>query len=333
MRKISILLVIVMLLTFMASGCSGSNDEVADGDNSSVTSNILGGGATDKWYMLSNGIGEALNRNYPGSVLHYKQGGALSNILNLNDNQAEFALIHTTLVFEAYEGLGQFEEAKDNISTVAVLYPSPAQIIFNKNLGISSFSEIIENKIPVKISVGTINGSTNSTFQKIIKEYGLTFDDMTDWGCTVYQKNFADTTEMFADEAIDGFFIVAGDPTVFVTQLSINSDMVMLEWNQEIINAMVENYGYSNYTIQDDVYTFIEKDMDTFSSNTMLGASLSTPEETVYKITKSIYENLDYIKTLHASFVQISKEIIAGAPGAPLHPGAEKYYKEIGLID
>ena len=251
----------------------------------------------------------------------------------MNEGEAEFGLTHTSLAFEAYTGSGQFDEPKNNISAVALLYSSPAQMIVRKDLGITTFAEIIENKIPLKFNAGRQGDSMETAFIKILDVYGITYDDMIDWGCTIYKKGFEDTSDMFADEIIDGFFIVAGAPTVFPTQLSVNTEMIMLEWDQGLLDSMCENYGYSYCTIPEETYTFMEEDTVSFNSYNVLCANTSVSDETVYKFTKAIYENLDYIQSLHASFIEIDSKRVAGEASIPYHPGAIKYYKEIGLMD
>lgn len=331
-RNIAWLLVVLMVISLIA-GCSNDSLENEGNENSPVTTNVLSGGTADKWFMLSSGFSEALNKTYPGSILHIAPGNPAANILALNANEAEFGLCHTNLAYEAYTGTGQFEEAKDNITAVALLYSSPAQMIFREETGITSFTEIVENKIPIKFNAGRLGGSMETVFQKILAEYGITYDDMLDWGCTIYKKGFADTSDMFADEVIDGFFIVAGAPTLFPTQLSVNSDMVMLEWEPWLIDTMVEKYGFSNCIISSDIYTFMDSDVKSFNSYNVLCANINTSEDTVYKMTKALYENLDYIQSLHASFLEITTKSIAGDAGIPYHPGAVKYYAEIGLME
>lgn len=333
MKKSSLLVILVTFMLVIAlTGCGGNSGVDLGDENSPITTTILSGGTADKWFMLSNGFSEALNRNYPGSILHIAPGTPAANILNLNENSAEFGLCHTNLAFEAYTGTGQFEEAKDNVAAVALLYSSPAQMIFRKESGITTFAEIIENKIPIKFNAGRLGGSMETAFQKIIEAYGVTYDDMIDWGCTIYKKGFADTSDLFADEIIDGFFIVAGVPTLFPTQLSINAEMVMLEWEPELIDIMSEKYGFSYCTVSKGMYTFMDADVKSFNSYNVLCASILTPDDVVYRFTKSIHENVEYIQSLHASFVEITSESVAGEAGIPYHPGAVKYYKEIGLI-
>ena len=323
------LFVILALIT----GCVGKDASILENEDSPITTTILSGGTTDKWFMLSNGFSEALNRTYPGSILHVGPGTVIANILGVNEGEAEFGLCHTSLAYEAYNGMGQFDEPKDNIAAVALLYSSPAQMIVRKDLGITRFSEIIENKIPIRFNAGRLGDSMETAFIKILEFYGITYEDMIDWGCTIYKKGFEDTSNMFADEAIDGFFIVAGAPTVFPTQLSVNTEMVMLEWDQSLLDEMYEKYGYAYCTIPKDTYTFMDKDVSSFNSYNMLCTNTAVSEETVYKLTKAIYENLDYIQSLHASFVEITPERIAGDASIPYHPGAEKYYREAGIID
>jgi hypothetical protein len=236
-------------------------------------------------------------------------------------------------VYEGYNGIGQYDRKYDQIGGVSIFYQSTFQLLLREDIDIASFEEIIENKISIKMSIGAPRGTAQAVFDYVLKEYDLTKDDMIEWGCRFYEKDLTEAGELFKDGAIDAIWYIAGAPTPVFMQLGTNEDLVLLELPEHIINILVEQYGFGHYTLLGGTYSFMPDDYKSLCSYSMMVASNEVAEDIVYKVTKSINENLDYIGKIHSALTGIdSDRLITGMP-IPLHPGAEKYYREIGLID
>jgi len=336
LKKVLCILIILSMLLF--SGCKKvetptEQNDSTEFDTASVNTSLIHGFPSGLWFMLSTAIAESLNRSYSESLIQTLPGESTENLYRLENSSAEFALTHSSSAYGAVNGIGSFEKQFTNLSGICVFYPSAAQLVVKKKVGATSFSDFIENKIPLRISIGVDPSTANTAFSFILAEYGLTVKDLEDWGCKIYLKNMSDSGELFNDGLIDGIFVQAGAPTNAVVQMAINTDMVMLNIDDEIITAMSEKYGYGLATISADDYSFVTEDTPTFVTYTILAAAADTSDETAYKMAKSLHENLDYISTVHGALKRISPEVLVIYPGIPLHPGAEKYYRETGLID
>lgn len=331
-KTITVLIIIISLMAF--TGCQTEKVDNSSGtDMKPIEASIAFGSPGGLWFMLCSGISESVNRTYPGSNLELSPGGNFPNLSRTNEGTLDFGLTLTNMTYEGYNGIGQIDEKMNNVGGIAVFYPSTFQLLFREKLGINSFEEILENKIAVNMSIGEPGGNSAAVFGYVLAEYGLTISDLEDWGCKLYEKRLSETEEMFNDGAIDGIWYIAGAPTPAIAQIGTNADLVVIELPANIRKVLVDNYGYNNYVLPGGSYSFLENDYTTICSYTMLTASLNVSEETAYKVAKSINENIDYIRTIHASLKGITSEsIITGMP-VPLHPGAEKYYKEVGLMD
>lgn len=325
-NMLAMALVVVLVLT---AGCSKSYDN----DDAAITTTLIGGNPSGVWFALSTAIAESLGRSYEGSVMHATPGNNYSNLFRINENETEFALTHSTLAYEASKGLGSFEEKLDNVGSIACFYPSIAHLALAKDIGVTTFDEIIENKIPIRISIGSSGGTGESGFEKLVSLYGITLEDMESWGCKLYRAGNSDSEELFADGQIDGMWKVTSVPTPTLTQAATNVDMVMITFRDDIVDSMESEFGYTKMTISKDAYNFMTEDYSAFTEYTILAASLDTSEEAAYKVTKSICENLEYICSVHSSLEGSTLESLVMNLGVPLHPGAEKYYREAGLID
>ena len=170
-------------------------------------------------------------------------------------------------------------------------------------------------------------------FYNLVAEYGLTKEDLEGWGCELHSISLADSADAFNEGIIEGLFIMASVPTPTLIKMGTNSDVTMVSISDEKIDAMVQNHGFSKFVVPADSYTYQTEDITSFNTSTMICASLETSEEHVYKVTKSLVENIEYLKTIHSALEGVSADSFLEDMVIPLHPGAERYYREIGIID
>lgn len=184
----------------------------------------------------------------------------------------------------------------------------------------------------LRISVGLAGGSSDICFQQILKEYDLTTGDLKNWGGEILNQNIDTSAQMMSDNRIDIMVMSCFVPTQNIQELSQNKDIVLLTIDPKIIGSICEKYGYFQSTISTEAYDFLKEDLDCINANAILIVPKDSNEENVYMITRSICENLEYLQSIHASMSEISSEDLVTDLGIPLHPGAEKYYREKGLL-
>jgi hypothetical protein len=339
--KLSSFLLIIMLLI---SGCSNNNTVTPPEnttpsntstlfDSSPITASFLQGIPSGLWYMLSNGISESLNNSYKGSILHITPGASASNSIRISENMAEFGLTHSNIAFEASKGIGAFDKSMDNLASVASFYPSPCQMIVLSELEASTLQEVIDKKIKLRMSIGNSGGSSEEAFLRIIESYGITKEAMEEWGCTFTNKGMDDSSKMFSDGLLNSIFITASAPAPIITENAINKKINLIEFDQININSVCEKYGYNIIEIAGNTYDFRDSPIVSFAANTILATSTDVSDELVYKMTKAIHENLNYLKSIHAALKPMTEESILENLGVPLHPGAKMYYQEAGLLN
>lgn len=334
MKKFKMVLLFALISALiLVGGCRADVNKNQDNNTDTIVTNMVHGNPTGVWLMLSTGVSESLNKFYPGTSMEVTPGNNFSNLIRMEEFTAEFGLTHTTIAFEGSKGNGAFEKPLQNVGGVAVFYPSMGQFLISSEYGITEFDEFIEQKLPLKLAVGAENQVAEVTFGRLLSEYGLTFEDLEDWGCKLYTKNHKESIEMVSDDVLDAVWTVAGPPTPALVEMATNTDMILLDFSKEVIEKMHENYGYYEYNLGKGSYNFQTYDINGFSTFTMMAASLQTSEDTVYKVTKSICENIEYMSAIHSALEGLTKESLLFGMPIDLHPGAEKYYKEIGILD
>lgn len=323
--------ILIMIMIFTAS-CNTSNSPGTTISTSSDTSfdtspidiSMLGGSPGGVWDMITNGISACVNISYPGSIVQITPGNSSSNISRLVNKEAEFALIHNTVAHAS---------KSEDLRSVAALYPSVFQIAVSESLGVRTFEEIITDKIKVRLSIGTPGSSAEGTFMKLLAAYGLTVEDMTAWGCDMLLKNQSDSSAMLSDGAIDGMVLFTISPAPPVVETAVNKPLILLDFDTEKLKVLVDQHGYSQYALPAGTYGFQDEDVHTVSDSSYLATATETDIETVYKVTRAIHENLNYLANVHASLKDITGRSMTLGSVYPLHPGAEMYYREIGIID
>jgi hypothetical protein len=301
-------------------------------DRSSVKTSLLIGNPGGPWEMMGASLDQALNKSYPGSVIQLSPSIIHSSALRLNEGEMEFAMMHSYLAYDAFTGNGIFDVKHENLRAVASFYTSAFHFVLTEDLGIQTLDEIIDNRIPVRINVGPIEGAINHAFNNILDAYDTSVEDMEDWGCRIYYRIQSDSVKMISDGAIDGFLIMASAPSVQIVEASINKKLTMVTFNPSVLDKIYREGKYNPIIIPGGTYDFAPDDYQTIAVISFLATNINTPDDTVYKMTRAIHENLDYISSVHASFREVTEEMMLSFFSIPVHPGAEAYYREVGLI-
>ena len=326
--SVAILMIIMMIITSCNATPQPSTTASPSGDSpfdaSPVDISMLGGSPGGVWDMVTSGISACVNISYPKSIVQITPGNSSSNINRLANQEAEFALVHNTVAHAS---------KSEDLRAVAALYPSVFQIAVSKDIGVTSFEEIIDNKIKIRLSVGTPGSSAEGALIKLLETYGLTVADMSSWGCTMLLKSQSDSSAMLSDGAIDGMTLFTIAPAPPVVETAVGKDLVMLDFDLDKLKILEEEHGFTAYVMPAGTYSFQDKDIHTLSDSTYLATVADTDIETVYKVTKAIHENLNYLINVHASLKDITGESMPLGSAYPLHPGAEMYYREIGIIN
>ncbi len=327
------LLVLIALLTMTACGGQTAEEPKETPDSEApVKATLAGGSTTGMLFVVCSGITECVNRSYPGSSMTIVPGNVTANVMRVNDGEVDSGMAHSAVLYSAINGEAPYEKKMENLAAIASLYSSTYQIVMDRNLGITSFGEIIENKLKVRISIDMQGSSASVAFDRLLEAYGVTREDFEGWGGTIVMKTQEDSASMLADGAIDGYGLQTLWPATAIQESGVNKDVMLLPIEQEIIDSIIEKHGYANLTIPSGTYDFLDKDYPTFSTKTVLIVAADAPDELAYKLTRSLVENLEYMQQVHAGISGLTTIDMTEDTGAPLHPGAIKYYKEIGVL-
>lgn len=330
--RLPIVLCLLFLLAMLTTACGKQNQPVYTADSQPLKLTFGGGAPSGTWYLITNGVSECVNKSYPGSNVTVIPGSSVPNIVRVNSGQIDLSMSTNFYNVSAAAGGDPFNEKLDNLAAVASLYPSYFQLVVDKKLGVTSMDEIIARKMKIRISVESVASNTEVAFKQMLNEYGITEDDINAWGGDIVNKNKPESVDMLTDGLLDGFANVSLYPVPNIQEAAVNNDLVLLSINPAVIDSLCQKYGYSKGVIPANTYSFNDIDVATFNTDTVIIIPKDAPDEVGYKVARSIHQNLEYLRTVHVALKDLKSVELTQNLGAPLHKGAEKYYREAGII-
>ena len=288
---------------------------------------FVGASPGGTFFVVLGGISAVVSKSIPKWVTTVEPGTAMSDIVRVAKGDGDMGLSQNNVVLDEIKKGGEYSE---KIATLGAIATSGVQFIVLKSTGLTTFDEFIEQKPKLKISWGAPANSHYIAATRLFAEYGLVLDDFDKWGGRSSHKEMGEATDMVAAGALDGYLLCALTPTVPTTELSFNHELTLLTVRDDIIDKLVEKYNYIKVTLPAGTYNFIDKPTNIFAAKTIMVVSMDMQEEVAYNIVKSILNNLDYFKNLHAILKNINLDYMVETGGVPLHPGAVRAYQEFG---
>jgi uncharacterized protein len=312
------ILVSLMVIVGMV-GCSNS----ASGDSSNVI--ITTGGTGGTLYPIGASITKIINANQDSiKVTNQSSGGSVENITLLENDEVEFAIIGGDVAVNAYEGVGIYEgEAKD-VSGVFVAYDQPLAFITLADSNINSIEDIKGKKV----RVGQPGSGNEKKTKEMLGVLGITYDDFDPQFIS-----FSEAVDALKNNQIDAALFWSGSPNASIMDLATTEDIKLIGLSDEERQTISDAHGYYvDYTLPAGVYEGIDEDVQTLSVNAQVVAANDVDNEIVYNFVKTLFENVDEFSSSHDAVKDFTSES-ATKNTIPLHPGAEKYYKEAGIIE
>lgn len=287
--------------------------------------NILTGGQAGVYYPLGVAMEKLFAAEIPGvqpSVQSTK--ASVENLNLLQDGKGEIALALGDSVALAWEGDADagFKAPLDKLRGIGAIYPNYIQIVASKESGIRTLADLKGKRL----SVGAPRSGTELNARAILGAAGISYDDL---GKIEYLP-FAESVELMKNRQLDATLQSAGLGVASIRDLATSVDIVVVE----VPAADVEKIGapYIAATIPAGTYTGQDTDVATAAVVNFLVTHSGVSDDLAYGMTKAIFENLDQMVAAHSAARAISLENAPKDSPIPLHPGAERYYREKGVM-
>lgn len=307
---------------------NSSSDNSSNGNDASLNPNqITIGGATTTgaFYPIAGVMAKILSDNMPDhNFTAEATGGSVENARLMHGKESLIGFFGADTSFNAYQGTDKFDEPID-ILGLASIYTNPFHVVVLADSGI----ETIQDLKGKKIAVGAPGSGTESKSKTILEYFGLTYDDITP-----EYLNFREGADGLLDKNIDAVMISVGLPSGNVVELGTSHEIRILEFPKEEGDKFVQKYPYFNTPIiPAGTYPGIDVDIQTLGAPNEIGVHKDLDEELVYQMAKILFEDkMEEFKQSHNAMSVINLDML-WQTGIPLHPGAERFYKEKGLIE
>ncbi|QAA93669.1 TAXI family TRAP transporter solute-binding subunit [Pollutimonas thiosulfatoxidans] len=288
--------------------------------------NILTGGQSGVYYPL----GVALSQVYAKSIPNVKATAQVTkasaeNMNLLQAGRGELALALADTVSDAWKGseAAGFPKKLDKLRGLSATYNNYVQIVANADSGIRSLADLKGKRI----SVGAARSGTELNARAVFKAAGITYDDLA----KVEYLPFGESVELMKNRQLDATLQSAGLGVSSIRDLATSVDIVVIPVPADVIEK-IGDAAYQPSKIPANTYEGQSEDIPTAAIPNFLVTHSDVPEELAYQMTKALYDNLDTLYAAHNAAKAIKLENAVKGMPVPLHPGAERYYREAGIV-
>jgi len=288
--------------------------------------NILTGGTSGIYYPLGVSLSQIYAKVLPDDKATVQATKAsIENLNLLQAGRGEVGISLGDSFSDAYKGDPDagFKKPLNKLRTITALYPNYIHFVAAADSGIKSFADIKGKRI----SVGAPKSGTSLNSKKILEAAGIKYEDFA----KVEYLSYAESVELMKNRQLDVTLLSSGAGVAALRDLATSQKVVFLNIPSDIIKK-INDPAYQEGIIPANTYEGQTEDVHTIAVQNFLVTREGVPTETVYKMTKAMFENLDQMVAAHAAAKGIKLENAIKSLPAPLHPGAAKYYKEVGLL-
>ena len=286
---------------------------------------IMSGPQGGSWYPLAGAIQSIVEKNVPGTSVRVAPGAGISNVLGVENNKAEMGFGNSVSTFDGIHGNDPFKSKTDNVCHIATLYFQYFHIVALADAGIKTVADING-----KVLTTQQKGNTGEQMTRdVLKVYGLEYAKLR----KVNFGSYSDSVEQLKDGHAQVFTGVTTVPASAVMDIGTARKITIVPVPDDKLRMLQKvNKGYDKRIIKAGTYAGMDKDVQTIGTWTHLMMRCSTPEDLVYKITKSLAQNTDQLGHVVAAVKGLTAKELAIDVGVPYHPGARKFYREAKVL-
>jgi len=289
------------------------------------------GGQTGVYYVVGQSICRLVNR---GTAEHNLKctapstGGSIANINAIAAGDMDMGVAQSDWQYHAYNGTSKFEGNQvSSLRAVFSVHGEPFTVVARADSGAETFDDLFG----MRVNVGNPGSGQRATMEVVLDAMGKTMDDFS----FASELKPAEQSAALGDNKVDAIIYTVGHPNGSIQEATSTVDAKLLPVTGEAIDALIANNAfYAKATIPGGMYPGTPDDVETFGVAATFVTQENVPDDVVYTVVKSVFDNFDRFKGLHPAFANLKEEdMVSAGLSAPLHPGAAQYYRERGWIE
>lgn len=344
-RILALTLAVIMLLPLVGCGNTDQPDDPSvntEQQTSGVSDSWMGadlngvaGAVGGGWYSTFAAFTELVMEKEPMISFKVSPGSGIGNSATIGEGTFDMGWVYPPMAQLAYEGQTPYEEKYENIRMVATgLSPQIIEVVARASVDVDSIDDIFKDHVGIRWLTPNKGSTTPALFFDIMLQYyNTTESDIKSWGGSTTYTPYSDWAQFVQDGHADIMFNQGSMPFSTTQEIAANTSLKLLSLPEGLRNYMVEKYALQEYTIAGGTYDFEDQDINTLQMCSGLGCNAELDDDTVYRILEIIEANLDEFKSISASFSNFDLATAWQNTGSvPLHPGAERFYREHGYM-
>jgi len=289
---------------------------------------IATAGTTGVFYAYGGAVANIVSKYVPEiSMVAESTGGTVENIKMLSKAQADLATVSADVAHEAYIDYANsrhFRGKKVEMYGLFNMYQQPHHIVTLQGGRVNDINDIRSRRVVV----GAPGSGTEVKTRMMLESLGITYRDFRPEFLT-----FTEGVEALQDGTVEAVFLGVNYPAPAIMSLAMTNPVSLLSLTDAQIGAVQQKYPFLNKAvIPADTYKGVSEDTQTVSVQTLVVSSSTLSEEAAYQIVKAVFEHKDELENINHAFRQTTLESAADT-FLPLHPGAARYYREVGVLD
>lgn len=276
------------------------------------------------WFPGGAVLSQIITEFVPGVSAAPTLGGAVSNARDTNSGKMQIGYTYNTMAKDGWLGRDPFKEKMVNMRYMHNMYITPMHIITIKALNLKAIEDLKGHDF----SPGKKGWGGETSFRRILTESGMSYDDLGK--CTF--TGYADGALLMKDKHIDFYALATMCPSANFLDVAVSEPLWIIGGSDALIDLMKEKYGMAEFTIPADTYPGTDIDVRCSAMSAHWIVNVDVPEDVVYQIVKASYENYERYHSVQSGLKEyvLPEKFLLGA-SCPLHKGAYKFFKEVGL--
>lgn len=289
------------------------------------------GGVTGVYYPTGGAICRLVNKDRKRHGIRCSvesTGGSIYNLNTIRAGELEFGVVQSDWQYHSYNGTSKFKDkgAYKDLRAVFSVHPEPVTVLARRDSGIKHLNDVKGKRH----NIGNVGSGTRGTWEVLEAALGWKRSDLK----LASELKSAEMSQALCDNKIDSYFWLVGHPSASTKEAVASCNAVLVEVSGPVIDKLIkEKPYYRSATIPGGMYQGNPKDTKTYGVGATFVTRADVPEDAVYELVMAVFKNFDTFKKLHPAFRNLKKEEMAkDGLSAPLHKGAIKAYKELGIM-
>ena len=318
-KSVIFLIALTLSLSLPSFGMAKTTIKAAGGQ--------IGGG----WYTIVSGLSEIVNQSLKDTLeMIVVPGAGVSNIATCSMGNTPVVMSFPPFIIAAKKGIAPYQEVYPKTMVIASGFGTSAQHMVTNRSDLSSYDDLSSKKTPMKITLNKPGATDEFIWRKIMEYYNFDYKDIKKWGGKVFHVGHGQAIQLIKDGHADTHFSYISVPAASIIELSVARNVNYLSVPDALHTYLIKEWSLLDYTIPAGTYKGQDQPIKTLGMSNTLMVNADLDEDLVYKITKAICEKYEDVQKIHKGASTWTPETGPKGVESLLHPGALKYYKEMG---